>query len=107
MRIDERDTRIPRVYTEQEIKHAHEIINQWEAVDKTMKSPGWKILIDFFQSQLQMFDSISNAKLDDFQYRQGLVDGLKELLQSPKNLKQNATSAINFLKEAELADTEE
>lgn len=107
MIINERDTETIRVYTEQEIKHAHEIINQWEAVDKTMKSPGWKTLIDFFQSQLLQYDSISTAQLDDFLYRKGLVDGLKRLLQTPKQLKQNATSAINFLKDAELADTKE
>ena len=86
MIINERDTEEIRVYTEKEIEYANEIINQWEAVDKTMKSPGWKILIDYFQSQLQQYDSLSTTELDDFLYRKGLVDGLKRLLRFTKKM---------------------
>lgn len=106
MIIKEQDTRKPLVLTEAQIGKAHEIINRWETVQKTMESPGWKILTDYFESQLRLFDSISNARPDDVMYRQGVVFGLRMLLQSPKRLKQSATSAMEFLK-AGLAEEEE
>jgi hypothetical protein len=106
MIIKEEDTHKTPVLTEAEIKHCHGVINQWEIMEKTMKSPGWKVLTDYFESQLRLFDSISNARPDDVRYRQGVVNGLKMLLQSPKRLKQSATSAIEYLK-AGLAENEE
>lgn len=111
MKINERDVCRRFEPTETQIEHAENMLNQWEAVVKTMASPGWQLLIDFFQSQLQMYDSMSNmdkaAELGDFQYRMGIVDGLNALLQSPKRLKQSATSAAKFLAEMELADKKE
>ena len=111
MRINERDVCRRFEPTEAQVIHAQNMINQWEIVIKTMKSPGWQLLIDFFRSQLQLYDSMSNmdksAELGDLLYRMGVVDGLNALLQSPERLKQSATSAAKFLKEAELAEKKE
>jgi hypothetical protein len=106
MIIHEQDTYTPPILTEAEIKYAHNVINQWEIVQKVMESPGWKILTDYFESQLRLYDSISNARPDDIRFRQGVVFGIDMLLQSPKRLKTNATSAIEKL-ETGLAEEEE
>jgi len=98
-------------FTDERIKDAQNDIDRWEAVEKVVRSPGWQILIDYFQSQLQEDDSISDMKktpeLDDFLYRQGLTKGFKWFLQSPRRLKEKATSAAEFLKAAELASNKE
>lgn len=111
MLINERDVCRNFEPTELQIERAQKMLNDWEAVQKAMQSPGWQLLIEFFQSQLQMYDSMSNmeksSELGDFQYRMGVVDGLNALLQSPKRLKQSATSAVEFLAKAELAKTKE
>ena len=111
MIINERDVCRGFEPTELQIERAQKMLNDWEAVQKTMRSPGWELLIEFFRSQLQMYDSMSNMDksngLGDFLYRMGVVDGLNALLQSPKRLKQSATSAVEFLAKAELAQTKE
>lgn len=111
MKIDQRDVCRRFKPTEAQIEHSQKMLNNWEIVQKTMASPGWQLLMEFFRSQLQLYDSMSNmdksAELDDFLYRMGVVDGLNALLQSPERLKQSATSAANFLNEVELAKTKE
>jgi hypothetical protein len=91
---------------EAQIKHAHEVLNQWDEVQKTMNSRGWQILAAYFKGDLQAYNSVTNCTETQFKYRQGLCEGLARLTQTPDKLKKLATSAIEALK-AGLAETEE
>ena len=106
MIIREDDYKKLPMISEVQIKHAQEVINQWEEVQKTMNSPGWRILSAYFKGYLLEYNSVVNCTEEQFKYRQGLCEGLARLTQTPEKLKKLATSAIETLK-AGLAETEE
>jgi len=84
--------------TEQQIEQAQSSVDQWVAFKKIMGSPGWKGLMAYIQSQLQNYDSITNAKPDNFVNRQGIAEGLRLISRYPQHLKDKATSdAEKFL----------
>lgn len=100
MIIREQDITKPQALTEQEIAHAHELINNWADIKKMMESPGWKLLVEYFSNLMKQYDSIRNCDETNFQYRRGLCDGLNKLLFTPAQLEKLAASAQGKLAEA-------
>lgn len=98
MIIREKDLVISRQPTEVEITKARADVDRWQELQKTTESPGWAVFVEYLKERLGISDSLSTCNEDNFLYRKGYCDGLRESLQVPAIFKQKATSASELLR---------
>lgn len=72
-------------------------INRWVCMNDTMQTNGWREYHDELMNIFNKFSSIQGIKIDEFEYRQGIVDGISMALNIPEKFKREASDAKRAL----------